>query len=167
MWCRLSDFTCKINRPAVWILFAHCYIQEHMNPMTREDLLSLILDSMKDSVVFVDCSHVIRYMNAPARVHYSRWGDVIGKSIFDCHNETSSAVIRDCFVRLQAGEEEVLFTDSEKHRVYMRAVRDGQGTLMGYYERYEPPRQDYLSTAFKNTGRKGSDVVRDQRDREE
>jgi hypothetical protein len=48
-------------------------------------------------------------------------------------------MIRDCFARLQNGEEEVLFTDNQKHRVYMRGVRDTKGKLIGYYERYEPP----------------------------
>ena len=38
---------------------------------------------------------------------------------------------------LQAGEEERLVTDNEKDRIYMRAVRDPGGGLLGYYERYE------------------------------
>jgi hypothetical protein len=41
---------------------------------------------------------------------------------------------------MQGGEEERLITDNEKHRIYMRAVRDTAGRLLGYYERYEPPR---------------------------
>ncbi len=34
-----------------------------------------------------------------------------------------------------------MITDDEKHRIYMRAVRNEQGELLGYYERYEPPRE--------------------------
>jgi hypothetical protein len=40
---------------------------------------------------------------------------------------------------MRAGLAERLITDNEKHRIYMRAVRDGSGRLLGYYERYEPP----------------------------
>lgn len=36
-------------------------------------------------------------------------------------------------------KEERLTTDNEKHRIYMRAVRDADGQVLGYYERYEPP----------------------------
>jgi len=64
---------------------------------------------------------------------------VIGKSIFDCHNPNSCQMIRGMFVRFQNGENDILFADNEKHRVYMRAVRDTKGKLIGYYERYEPP----------------------------
>ena len=107
--------------------------------MKKPELLTLILDSWNNSVVFVDTSHVIRYMNAPARMHYAKWGDVLGKSIFDCHNPDSCQIIRDCFARLQNGEEEILLADNEKQRVYMRGVRDNRGKLIGYFERYEPP----------------------------
>ena len=107
--------------------------------MEQPELLALIFDSWNESVVFVDTNHIIRYMNAPARMHYAKWGDVLGKSIFDCHNPDSCQMIRDCFIRLQNGIEEILFADDEKHRVYMRGVRDNRGKLIGYYERYEPP----------------------------
>ncbi len=40
---------------------------------------------------------------------------------------------------MRAGEDERLITDNEKQRIFMRAVRDPNGTLLGYYERYEPP----------------------------
>ena len=107
--------------------------------MEQLELLTLLLDSWNESVVFVDTNHVIRYMNAQAKVHYAKWADVLGKSIFDCHNPDSCKIIRDCFTRLQNGEAEILFADNEKHRVYMRGVRDTKGKLLGYYERYEPP----------------------------
>jgi DUF438 domain-containing protein len=107
--------------------------------MEQLELLKLIFDSWNESIVFVDTNHIIRYMNAPAKVHYAKWGDVLGKSIFDCHNPDSCKIIRDCFVRLQNGENDILFADNEKHLVYMRAVRDTKDKLVGYYERYEPP----------------------------
>ena len=107
--------------------------------MTELELLHAVMDSWNKPVVFVDTDHVIRYLNVPAKRNYAKWGDVIGKSIFHCHSEQSCRIIRQSFERLQGGDEEVMFTSSEKHRVYMRAVRDREGALLGYYERYDPP----------------------------
>jgi DUF438 domain-containing protein len=78
-------------------------------------------------------------MNRAARERYRGRPAEVGRSIFDCHNESSNRVIRDVFEHLKAGEEEQLITDDENHRVYMRAVRDKDGNLIGYYERFEPP----------------------------
>jgi DUF438 domain-containing protein len=107
--------------------------------MEQLELLSLILDSWNEEVVFIDTNHIIQYVNAPAVKKYAKWGDMLGKSIFFCHNPNSCQMIRDMFVRFQNGENDILFVDSEKHRVYMRAVRDKNGALIGYYERFEPP----------------------------
>lgn len=106
--------------------------------MEQLALLTFLLDSWKEGVVFVDTKHVIRYLNSAAKKQQAKWGDIVGKSIFDCHNANSCKIIRDCFVRLQNGEEEILFADHPDHRVYMRGVRDSKGKLIGYYERYEP-----------------------------
>jgi len=54
--------------------------------MEQLELLKLLLDNWNESVVFVDTNHIIRYMNTPAKKHYAKWGEVLGKSIFDCHN---------------------------------------------------------------------------------
>ena len=105
--------------------------------MEQLELLTLILDSWNKGIVFVDTGHIIRYMNAPARIHYAKWGNVLGRSIFDCHNPNSCQMIRDCFVRLQNGETEILFADNPDHRINIRGVRDTKGKLIGYYERCE------------------------------
>jgi DUF438 domain-containing protein len=107
--------------------------------MEQLELLNLIFDSWNQEVVFVDTDHIIRYINAPAVQKYAKWGDILGKSIFDCHNPDSCRMIRDMFIRFQNGADDILFADNEKHRVYMRAVRDKRGKLIGYYERFEPP----------------------------
>jgi DUF438 domain-containing protein len=101
--------------------------------------LGLICDSLKDEVVFVDTNHIIQYVNAPAVKKYAKWGNILGKSIFACHNPDSGKMIRAIYERLQNGENDILFVDSEKHRVYMRAVHDRSGVLIGYYERFELP----------------------------
>jgi DUF438 domain-containing protein len=101
--------------------------------------LNLIFDSWDEEVVFVDTNQIIRYVNAPAMKKYAKWGNILEKSIFDCHNADSGKMIREMFGRFENGENDILFADNEKHRVYMRAVRDKQGKLIGYYERFEPP----------------------------
>lgn len=102
-------------------------------------LLSALLDSLKDPVVFVDTGHTVRYINKAAEHHYKEGRTLLGCSIMDCHNPTSNAVIREVFAALENGEDERLITDSPERRIYMRAVRDADGRLIGYYERYEPP----------------------------
>jgi PAS domain S-box-containing protein len=107
--------------------------------MNSAEMLENILESLGDPVVFVDTDHNIQYMNRKARTRYAKWGEVRGKSIFHCHNENSQKIIKECYEKLVSGEEEVLFASNKKHRVYMRSVRDSEGKLMGYYERYAAP----------------------------
>jgi DUF438 domain-containing protein len=105
-----------------------------------EELLSDILDSWNKPVVYVDTDHIIRYMNEPAKKNYAKWGDILGKSIFHCHNDRSCRIIESSLELLRQGVDEILITDNEKHRVYMRGVRNRDGRLTGYFERYDPPK---------------------------
>lgn len=107
--------------------------------MINTELLFSLLDSMKDPLVYVDNDHIIRYMNKTAVERFSKWGDITGRSIFDCHNEHSKEVILEVYEAFKQGDEERMITDNEKRRAYMRAVRDKDGRLLGYFERYEPP----------------------------
>ena len=107
--------------------------------MIDAKFMAAILDSLKDPVLLADTRHIIRYMNKAAREHYSRGADLVGSSLLDCHNQRSQQIIIEVLAAMGAGEDERLITDNEKHRIYMRAVRDPDGQLMGYYERYEPP----------------------------
>lgn len=107
--------------------------------MNNTTLLNAILDSLKDPVLFAGTDHVIRYMNRAAVEHYDDGEALLGSSILDCHNEQSNRVILEILEAMQGGEEERLITDNRKKRIYMRAVREKNGTLLGYYERYESP----------------------------
>ncbi|MEW6197327.1 MAG: hypothetical protein AB1601_01495 [Planctomycetota bacterium] len=64
---------------------------------------------------------------------------LLGRSLLNCHNADSQRRIIDILAAFEAGAEERRITDNEKHRIYMRAVRDSSGRLLGCYERYEPP----------------------------
>jgi DUF438 domain-containing protein len=107
--------------------------------MVDTSLMAALLDSLKDRVVFVDTDHMIRYMNKAAIAHYDDGAELIGRSVLDCHNENSKRQIIEIFAAMRAGLDERLITDNEKERIFMRAVRDPDGELIGYYERYEPP----------------------------
>jgi PAS domain-containing protein len=108
--------------------------------MVDADFLAAILDSLKDPVLVADPQHVTRYMNRAAIAHYKEGESLIGRSLLDCHQEVSQRMMVDILAAMQSnGLDEQLITDDEKHRIYMRAVRDKAGTVLGYYERYEPP----------------------------
>ncbi len=106
--------------------------------MVEEALLSAILDSLKEPILIADAEHVIRYMNRAAIEHYEGGASLIGRSLLDCHNERSQQKMKEILVALQAGADERLMSVDEKRRGFMCAVRDPQGRLLGYYERYEP-----------------------------
>jgi len=103
------------------------------------EMLSIVLDNWHKPLIYVDCNHIICYLNKPAKKKYAKYGDVIGKCLLDCHNENSCRLIQEGFARLQTGTEEVLLSDTAKSRYYIHAVRDEEGHLLGYYDRYDPP----------------------------
>ncbi|MFC2139169.1 PAS domain-containing protein [Bacteroidota bacterium] len=107
--------------------------------MTDIKLYESFLNSMKNPFMFVDNEHIIKYMNKAAINHYDNGAELLGTSIFDCHNEDSNKMIKEIYEKMQNGLDEEIITDNEKYRIYMRAVRDDDGILLGYYERYEPP----------------------------
>jgi len=107
--------------------------------MDRPELLELIMDSLKHQFVFVDTAHVIQYMNKPAVERYKGSPAKVGGSIFACHKEKSKQIILDVVEAFKEGEDEKMIFNSEDHRTFMRAVRDRDGNLIGYYERFEPP----------------------------
>jgi DUF438 domain-containing protein len=110
--------------------------------MTDAALMAAILDSLKIPILFADTEHVTRYMNKAAVAHYEEEENtsLIGRSLLDCHNEESQQMMIEILGEMHEGLEERLITDNEKWRIHMRSVRDADGKLLGYYERYEPPR---------------------------
>jgi len=100
-----------------------------------------ILDSISNPIVFVDNGHFIRYLNKPGKdLFYGKFGysDLIGKSLFDCHDPASHDPIKRLHARLLEGENEI-FVRVVNNRLKLTAiaVRDTAGKLIGYYERYD------------------------------
>lgn len=102
-----------------------------------------VLDQDRAPVVLCGLDHTILYMNPAAGARYAKQGGMalVGRSIFDCHppkaNETIRRVV-DWFAQSKAHD--LMYTyrnDKENKDVYMVALRDGDGTLIGYYEKHE------------------------------
>jgi DUF438 domain-containing protein len=78
--------------------------------LPREALLSAILDAHPYPIVFVDCEHIIRYMNRAARYHYHEergYPPLLGKSLFECHTEKSAEMVRAVVEKLRCHGNEV------------------------------------------------------------
>ena len=100
-----------------------------------------ILNSINSPIVFVDNDHIIQYLNKSAKVRYYKnqgYSDLIGKSLFECHNPASKESIIMLHRRLLDGENEIFLKVSEdKLKVTVIGVRDIEGKLIGYYERFD------------------------------
>lgn len=102
-----------------------------------------VLDQDRAPVVLCDLNHTILYMNPAAGERYAKSGGMalVGKSIFDCHPPQANGAIRRVVEWFQADRaHNLMYTyrnDRENKDVYMVALRDGRGTLVGYYEKHE------------------------------
>ncbi len=98
-----------------------------------------IIEQDTAPIVVCDMQSVIVYMNPAAIRQYHR--DLTGQSLKDCHNQESNRKIDqvlDWF--LKSKDNHIVFTyhDPKKNKdVYMVALRDYEGNLIGYYEKHE------------------------------
>jgi DUF438 domain-containing protein len=104
--------------------------------MVDQATLLAILDSLLDPILVADTDHVTRYMNRAATDFYDGGADLIGRSLLNCHNPQSQQEMIEILAAMHQGEQERLITVKEDRHVFMRAVRDPDGNLLGYYERY-------------------------------
>lgn len=102
-----------------------------------------IIDQDRASVVICDTDSIIVYMNPAACKNYEKRGgaELVGRSLMNCHNEESQKIIAkvlDWFSQSQ--ENNMIYTfhnDKQNKDVYMVALRDEEGKLIGYYEKHE------------------------------
>jgi DUF438 domain-containing protein len=111
----------------------------------EEKTYQLILDAIPYPILFVDTSHTIQFLNKKAQYHYYQergYRDLVGKSLFDCHSELSREKIIPIVEKLKNHGQEVFLTVNVRNeRVYVTPVRDEEGELVGYFERFELNRQ--------------------------
>lgn len=62
--------------------------------MTTGNILPPWAEEVACAITVCDSEGVIRYMNEKARATFAKHGDLIGRSLFDCHNERSRETIR-------------------------------------------------------------------------
>lgn len=100
-----------------------------------------VLEMDRSSVVICNLAHEIIYMNPAACARYAKRGAAVGKSLFDCHSGASNEKIRKVvdWFRADASHNRVYtFRNAKENKdVYMVALREEDGTLIGYYEKHE------------------------------
>jgi PAS domain-containing protein len=102
-----------------------------------------VLEQEESAIVLCNLQHEIIYMNPEAIKRYHKRGGaaLIGKNLLDCHNACSNTRIRQVTAWFaESPTHNRLFTfhnEKENKDVYMIALRDEHGTLIGYYEKHE------------------------------
>lgn len=102
-----------------------------------------VIDQDDTSVVICNTEHIVVYMNRAAVSNYEKRGgaNIVGHSIFDCHNAESCRLIKkvvDWFSKSRENNKVHTFYNSKQNKdVYMIALRDENGNLIGYYEKHE------------------------------
>lgn len=104
-----------------------------------------IIDGDEKPIVISDINHIIVYMNPAAVKNYEKRGGValIGKSLLDCHSSRAKEIIKNNICRMQADKSvNKIFEFHRTHNganedLYCVAIRDKNGNLIGYYEKFE------------------------------
>ena len=107
------------------------------------ELFKSVLEADRAAVVICDLDHKIIYMNPAAMNRYEKWGgqNLIGRNLLDCHNERSRDMIHKVLNWFQSSATNNLvytsYNQKENKDVYMVALRNDNGKLIGYYEKHE------------------------------
>ncbi len=94
-------------------------------------------------MVICDLEHTICYMNPAAIRNYAKWGGegLVGKSLLACHNPNSCEMIEKVveWFAEEPGNNMIYTSHNPKQNkdIYMVALRDEDGKLIGYYEKHE------------------------------
>lgn len=108
-----------------------------------DKLMKSVLEQDRAAVVLCDLEHTIVYMNPSAKKRYAKsgGGELVGKSVMGCHNEKSCEIIEKVVAWFaESRDNNMIYTyrnEKENKDVYMVALRDEAGELIGYYEKQE------------------------------
>ena len=110
--------------------------------MDQNVIMKGILDSYPYPIVFVDNNYIVRFMNRYAQYYYYKergYDELIGKNLFDCHDEdTSRERIMQAYEKMKSdGKEAFVGVNLRNWRIYMQGVRNEEGELIGFFERFE------------------------------
>ena len=102
-----------------------------------------VLDQDRAPVVLCDLEHTIIYMNKAAIERYAKNGGeaLLGGSLLNCHTPKAREIINQVLDWFRADKDHNIIyefrNDEENKDVYMVALRDDSGNLIGYYEKHE------------------------------
>ncbi|MCM1100173.1 MAG: PAS domain-containing protein [Clostridium sp.] len=102
-----------------------------------------VIEQDRCAVVICNLAHEIIYMNPAAISRYARRGGakLLGQNLLDCHNAESGRRIEEVVAWFrESADHNLVYTShnaKENKDVYMVALRDEDGTLIGYYEKHE------------------------------
>lgn len=114
-----------------------------MSSMNLPQYFKSVIDQDRCAVVICNLSHEIIYMNPAAAERYAKRGGaaLVGQSLLGCHNAQSAERIEEVLAWFsKSPEHNIIYTyrnEKENKDVYMVALRDEDGTLIGYYEKHE------------------------------
>lgn len=106
------------------------------------DFFKGIIDEDLMPIVICNLNNEIIYLNPTAVKRYEKYGgnELLGKSILNCHNKNSEKIILETVENFKQNKElNRVFTyhNKENSDVYMVALRNESGELLGYYEKHE------------------------------
>lgn len=102
-----------------------------------------VIDQDRAPVVLCDLEHTIIYMNPAAIGRYAKLGGekLIGQNLLTCHNLRSQEMIQKTVAWFQGNAEHNIVyefhNEKDNSDLYTVALRDTDGTLIGYYEKHE------------------------------
>lgn len=104
-----------------------------------DKLFKSVIDQDSAPIVICNTESLIVYMNPSAVKRYHR--DLTGNNLRDCHNAKSNEMIDRVLAWFaESKDNNIIFTyhsSKENKDVYMVALRDDDGRLIGYYEKHE------------------------------
>ena len=104
-----------------------------------EQFFKSILEQDRAPIVVCNMESTVVYMNPSAIARYKR--DLTGRSIKLCHPAAANEKIDQVLAWfMHSRHNNIVYTfrnDEENKDVYMVALRDGDGALIGYYEKHE------------------------------
>ena len=102
-----------------------------------------VLEQDRCAVVLCDLEHTIIYMNPAAGERYAKYGGMalVGRRLLDCHPPKANEMIEKVVAWFgESQEHNLIYTfrnEKENKDVYMVALRDEDGKLIGYYEKHD------------------------------
>ena len=127
--------------------------------MNLTPFIKSVLDQDRAPVVLCDLEHTIVYMNKAAALRHEKRGgyNLVGQSLMGCHSPQSQELINKVLSWFsESPDNNIIFesrNEEENKDVYMVALRDDDGKLIGYYEKHEYRNRETMKFYDFETGK--------------